>query len=953
MNESKLIMFLLVALFSFSEIKAENIGKIEGKVKDKKTNEMIVGATVRIKGQPIGTITNFDGTYSIENLPQGVYNIEISFISYKTIIFEEVLVQPNKVTIIDADLEENPNELAEVVISTTRMNNTEIALINSIKSSQLVASGISGQQIQRTQDRDASEVVKRIPGITIQDNRFIVIRGLGQRYNNVWINNLAVPSSEADVKAFSFDVIPSSIIDNLVIYKTTSPELPAEFAGGFVKITTKDMPETNSVSASYSTSYNQNSTFEKGNTYQGGKLDWLGIDDGTRSLPGGMPQHLNSLDLSQDPQVKSQLTDVGKSFNQNWKIEDYTMPLDQRFSIQIARKNKSTKVKIGNITSFSYSNSNDLLSIQNNTFSIYNYSMDKPSYSDAYMDQRSTNSVKLGLLHNWSFLINKNFKIEFKNFLNNQGIKRTTEREGYEFYNDGRKIKSSELKFLSRTTYTGQIGSVYTSDDNNSTFDVNIGYALANKLEPDIKRYKYIENPTDSTRFMILFGDMSNPDLSSQSRIYLKLNEKIYSGSANYNRKIQLLNRPFEFQTGLYSELKNRTFTARNFGYSISSSNSAFSNSELSVEEIFTNQNINSTDGIKMMEITGKSDSYKAGTRNISSYVLTRFSITKQLFLQSGVRFENNNLYLNSYKQGQDIKIKVNRQSTDWFPTLNMTYNLNKKNLFRMAYGLSINRPEFREIAPFYFVDFELNAGIYGNPDLKDAKIHNFDFRYELYSSSNDILMIGGFYKSFKNPIEMIILGNNPMQYSFQNVDKSISYGIEVDARKSIFISGVSNSLTFVFNATLLRSKVTYAGNSLERNRAMQGQSPYIVNAGIYYNNSNYGFDMSLLYNVIGKRIIAVGRTSPNQWEDIPDVYEMPRNLLDFSISKKIGKQFDIKFGVKDILNEPVRIVQTVNTNVDMSNYSQSNEIKNFNREQLNKYYQPGRYFTFGINFKF
>jgi outer membrane receptor protein involved in Fe transport len=275
--------------------------------------------------------------------------------------------------------------------------------------------------------------------------------------------------------------------------------------------------------------------------------------------------------------------------------------------------------------------------------------------------------------------------------------------------------------------------------------------------------------------------------------------------------------------------------------------------------------------------------------------------------------------------------------------------------MVRAAYGLSVNRPEFRELAPFYFVDFDMNAGIYGNPSIRQAYIHNFDLRFEHYPSPNETFNIGLFYKNFLNPVEMVIMGNSPTQYSFENVLSAYSYGIESDVRKSLgFISGADN-FSIILNAALIKSKVQFPAGSLERNRPLQGQSPYMVNAGLFYYNDNNGLMVTLLYNIIGKRIVAVGRPSPNQWEDIPNIYEMPRNALDLAVSRKFGKHIEIKAGMKDILNEKVIMKQIVDTNVDMAEVTggQNNSVKYFRRDQITKSYRPGRYLTAGITYKF
>jgi hypothetical protein len=479
------------------------------------------------------------------------------------------------------------------------------------------------------------------------------------------------------------------------------------------------------------------------------------------------------------------------------------------------------------------------------------------------------------------------------------------------------------------------------------------GYSFSNKNEPDAKRYRYLRSTEDTTQYFINFSD--NADLATESRMWFTLNEHILTGAINFTKQFYFSGFEPELKAGIYLENKIRNFSARNFGDSKASSASEFSTSTLPINEIFIDPNINLTTGIKLGEVTSLSDSYEASNKQLAGYISAKLPITSMISLYTGVRIENNRQNLSSYRQGTTIPVNVIRDTVNLFPSANLSINLNTKNMLRLAYGLSVNRPEFREMAPFYYVDFDLNAGIYGNPSIKQAYIHNFDLRFEHYPSPNETFNIGVFYKHFNNPVETVIMGNNPTQYSFENVLSAYSYGIEADVRKSLgFISGYEN-FSVILNAALIKSQVQFGDTELARDRSLQGQSPYMVNAGIFYYNEDKGLTVTSLYNVIGKRIVAVGRPSPNEWEDIPNIYETPRNLVDLAIGKKLGKHFEIKASIKDILNEKVKLIQTINTSVDMSAVEGSNTagIKYFNRTQVTKSYQPGRYLTIGATYKF
>ncbi len=948
----KSVAIILVFVLFISAGAEGQTGSIQGKVTDKADSETLIGAAIQVEGSTVGTITDADGQYILTNLKPGSYNLKISYVSYAARIIDNVAVEAGKTTTVDIEMEADVVDIGEITVTAIRKTNSEISVITDIKESKFVATGISGQQISKTLDKDASEVVKRIPGMTIMDNKFLVVRGLSQRYNNVWLNGAATPSAEADVRAFSFDIIPSSMIENIMIIKSPAAELPADFSGGFVRITTINLPERNGTTFSYSAGFSENSTF--GTFYKpvASSTDWLGLDDGSRALPGDMPAHLNEYESATNPNVREKITVLGRELNNDWRLLPATAYPDQKFLASINRKLKLGNHTIGNVTALTYSISNSSEKIRNTDYSIYDYVNDKPSYLNQFVDEQYANSARIALMNNTSFYLGRSTRIEWRNLINQYGSSRSISREGREWYNNGRYIRSEELRYLSRFIYTGQLAGDHSFKKGNTKITWILGYASSDKREPDTKRYRYIRDDADPDRYMLLFADQA--DLSSVSRMWINLNENTLSAALNLTKKLNLGGFNPEIKTGFYLENKDRNFHARNFGYAKGSPESTFGQTTLPVERIFTDENINLTNGIRLTEVTALSDSYVAGNDQLAGYLSLQIPVHKKFTVYLGLRAEKNRQTLSSYKQASAIKVTVDRDTLNFFPSANITYLFNENSLVRLAYGMTINRPEFREIAPFYYVDFEQNAGIYGAPHIKQAYIRNFDLRYELYPSPGETFNIGVFYKRFLNPIEQIIFGNNPTQYSFENVESAYSTGVEAEVKKSLaFISGFENFI-LVMNGSLIKSGVKFPEGSLSRNRPLEGQSPYIINAGLYYQNEMKGVMVSLLYNVIGKRIVAVGRPSPNKWEDIPDIYEMPRNVIDLTVSKSIGRHLEIKGGIKDLLNEKIEYVQTINAVVDMTAYSDGTDtrLKKFDNKQYTRTFYPGRYLSLGLSLK-
>ena len=964
-------LFCIIVLIIFSGIKVySQTGSITGIVVDKKTKETIIGANVVISGTTIGKSTDLNGFFEIINLKPGKYNLNVSFISYTTIELKDIRVEAGKSTKLNIEIEEKSTSLKGVTITERKKTDTEMSMISSIKQSSLVVSGISSQQIAKSQDKDASEVIRRVPGITIIDGRFVVVRGLIERYNTVWLNNATTPSSESDVRAFSFDVIPSNMIDRMMVYKTSAPELPADFAGAAIQIFTKNIPDKNSLSISYNAGIQQGTTFNDFYRYKGGKTDWLGYDDGTRDLPSGFPASTEFSNLgnftgtpSQIEAQKAEITRLGRSFNKIWTSERLKAGNDNSLSIGITRKFKIGKIDVGNYTSLSYSNSYDYNDIYKAGFISYDTIKDKKQYSYEFNDAEYSNTVKIGALFNWSFLINKNHTIELRNLFNQNGSSKTILRSGKEYYfsAEGVPIKATELGYTSRTTYSGQIGGQHKINNDNTKIDWTLGYAYANKLQPDNRRsystfYDGGGDPTDPNygKFTLAITKDANADLNG--RLFKDMNENIYIGGFNVEQKAKIFNYDPVVKFGVYTELKNRRFNARNIGFTMAKSSTFNVDLFQSLDEIYKDTNINYTNGLRVDEKTNLSDSYEAENKLFAAYISFKLPITALLNVYTGVRFENNKQILKGFSSKTNKPVEITNDIPDIFPSINITYTLTEKALVRLAYGMTVNRPEFREVAPYSYYDFELKSTVYGNDSLKNAYIHNVDLRYEWYPSLGETVTIGAFYKQFKNPIEATLIptsGSGGWDYLFLNTVSSSSLGVEIDMRKSFnnlskrtdFLKNFKN-ITLTFNASYINSKiVSDEAYVRDKERPMQGQSPFIINTGIYYQNDSLGLMVSLMYNVIGKRIMFVG--NPNS----PHIYEMPFNLIDFSVNKSLVKHFTAKFGIKNLLDETIKFTQTVEFNKDNNNDGIGDGIVEC--EQITKSYNPGRYFSIGFTYNF
>jgi TonB-dependent receptor len=413
--------------------------------------------------------------------------------------------------------------------------------------------------------------------------------------------------------------------------------------------------------------------------------------------------------------------------------------------------------------------------------------------------------------------------------------------------------------------------------------------------------------------------------------------------SGNLEQEIAQLSetRKLTLRAGFYTETKSRTFNARWLAYTKSRIDK-FDNDLLllPIDQIFTQNNFNDSTGFKITEGTNGTDSYIADNQLAAAYIGTTWPVNDKLTVSGGVRFEANQLILES-SDNNGKPLKIENPVNSLLPSINVSYNVSEKSLLRLAYARTLNRPEFREIAPFAYYDFVFNNVLFGNPDLETPTINNYDLRWENYPSAGEMISFGVFYKSFTNPIEQYFKpgagSGGTRNFIFNNAPSAYSTGLELEVRKSlepIFKTGFMSMLSVSMNASYIYSRVQLGDQAVgqKKSRIMMGQSPYVINTGLFYTNAERNLQCNLQYNIIGQRLFVVGT------EGTPDVYELPRNVIDFSISKTIGKNFEIKAGVQDILNQAVVLRQ--DSNEDGKITSNDELIYSFRR---------GSYYTLGF----
>lgn len=897
---------VFIFMLSFLFVHAQTI-PLAGKVVNEK-NEPVPGASVKISGVPGGTITDIEGRYTLHLSPNKTYGLIISAVGYAEKDIAEVEVAEGNANELNIIIETAAKDLEAVVVTGSRTN-ARRETVNSIiafqKNTNTVASVISAESIRRSPDKNTGEVLKRIPGASIQDGKYLIVRGLSDRYNTALLNGVQLSTTEPDRKTFSFDIFPSSMIDNIIINKAFVPEYPGEWAGGLVQVNTKDIPSSNFLSVQVGTGFNTQTIGKDFYTYDGGGTDWLGVDNGTRALPGHFPTKTNFQEL---PDAGK--TDLAKSIATNWSVHKGNAPINTSFQLNGGFNTKLFKKDFGAIIGLTYSRSSRNMDFDNG---FYSFNNNQGSLLFDYNSHKYSTDVLTGVLANFSIKLNRNNKISFKNILNVNASDYTTLRTGIDYEQDpvlGENIRARELAFRSNTFFNTQligehnIASLGTKINWYGSFNILDGYI------PQQRRVQYNQSKQEpGAPYNLLIGESKSQKTGSV--FYSMLSDYIYNAGGDITKRFRLFEQSQTVKAGYLFQVKDRLFDSRPFSIYLVDGTSPLRLQD--EDHVFNEANFDAGDPrkFKFDEIIGKQYRYMANSILNAGYLQFDNQFSSWLRVVWGARYEHFDQLVGSVKQNDERHAHI--KQGDLLPAVNFTFELNSKTNIRLSGSQTIIRPEFRELTNFAFYDFELGAAVIGSSSLKRTKVTNVDLRYELYPRAGEMVTLGVFYKYFKNPIELYFnqSGVATNTFNFLNAQEATGYGIEFDFRKKLDFANALRNFTFQANLSYIFNKVNDPNVKIDR--PMQGQSPYVINASLQYDIEKAGISTTLLFNQIGRRILYVGN------EQVPEIWENPRPLLDFQIAKKVLKgKGDIRLNISDIFNKRAYFYHDVDKNKNL-----------------------------------
>jgi len=771
-------------------------------------------------------------------------------------------------------------------------------------------------------DSDAGAAIKRVTGVSVQDGKYVFVRGLGDRYTKTLLNGMTIPGLDPDRNNVQMDIFPANLIDRIVVKKTFTPDLVGDFTGGIVDITTKDFPDSLTINFSYGTSYNPQTHFNKDfKLYEGGKTDYLAFDDGSRALP--FPIKTPIPDESKNSQDLTLLTSV---FNPQLAAAPHNNFLNQSLALSFGNQINKEHTDIGFNVALNYGiNYQYLEQVMNAEF--FKSPFDK---SQARLERNRESIAKVGERDvAWSTLIGTSIK-----------IRKTNKIRFNLFHSQNGNTKSSE-----GNTITGEANP--SQRINNALFYTqraitNLGLSGSHEIKNDIKiswkgaaTRSNIEDPDLRVIDMNCEIGNTDPNDSCEAGVY-HLDEAVGAGIRRDFRALQEYNYTGGIDIEIPFTLKNQNKTKLQFGFletykardfniqTFNVFNNETNNFTFDPNFFFQPENIWTVEDQKGTYVNydfTPSNTFNATQNIVAGYVMNEmpFGADNKMKLIYGLRAE----YFTNRFTGNEASASPNApldfvdsllvEDLSFLPAVNFVYNVTNNMNVRAAYSQTVARPSFKESSTVSIFDPIANRRYTGNINLKSTSIHNADLRWEHFYGAGEMISIGGFYKHFTNPIELIAEELAPNEIKPQNSPEATVLGAEFEFRKNFgFINenlkglSIGSNYTYINSKALMtdvefdsRKKEALKGEEISNTRSLFGQSPYIINGYLNYANANIGLQASLNYNVQGESIAVVGIGG------VPDVYEQPFHSLSCRISQSFAnKKARLSLSVDNILDQ-------------------------------------------------
>jgi TonB-dependent receptor len=891
------ILALLLALLPTSLAVAQGTGRIVGRVVDAEQGRPVANAQVEVVGAGIRAVTAVDGRYTLEGVPAGPTSIRVRMIGFGPKTVTGIAVAAGGSAAQDVALAAEAVQLAEISVTAAAERGTVNRALEEQRNAVNIVNAVSAEQIAKSPDSDAGQAIQRVSGVTVQEGKYVFVRGLGERYTTTSLNGTRIPSPEPERKVVPLDLFPSSLLEGITTSKTFTPEQPGDFSGAEVDVKTREFPARPIVNFSVSGGLNTAATGKNLVKAPTTGSEWLGFGGNERRLPADVAAagDLRGITTAQQNAL------IG-SFRNVWSSRSADGAPNGGVSLSVGGESPVFGQSIGYIGSLSYNNSQE---VQKDLIKGLAKNGAEPGTAlpfNTYTGSASRNSVLWGGLLNLSTRLGPETKLSFNNTYtrtaDNEASLLTGENEEFSQFNP---LALTRLDFVERSVRSNQVQGEHQIGERHAV-TWSVTSSGVDRNEPDRSDVGYTAH-RDASGALVPVTWVGQPRFAT--RTFSDLHETSWDLGANYRLFLGSPSLPVSLKLGGAYRDTDRDADTRAYDlYSV-----VLTNAEKSVapEQIFTPQNVAAGDFVLNANANG--GRYTAAEKITAGYAQVEVPLGDRLQVIAGARVETWHLDVDAVKTQGDLA-EARRRNTDVLPALGLTYRLTEDQNLRLSATQTLSRPEYRELAPIgYFEQVGLATTI-GNPDLQRALIQNYDLRWEWFPHPGEVLSLGVFAKRFSDPIEKVIIqaaGTNTL--SFVNADAAHNYGAELEVRSGLgFLSPSLEPFNVFANTTLMRSRITPGNEGISAltndDRPMVGQSEYVVNAGLGYGSRSGAWAATLLYNVAGQRILEAGSGG------LPDAYELPRHLLDLSVQLPVTGALALKLDGKNLLDAPYRLTQ-------------------------------------------
>ncbi len=906
-------------------------GRVIGRVINANSAAPVPQAQVFVAGTSLGTLSDLNGRYVIGAIPAGSIDITVQNIGFATKTVTGVVVSAGEVTTLDISIEESAVEITGLTVSAEREAGSAANLLDQRRTAASLVESIGAAEISRRPDSDAADVAKRMTGVTVAEGKYVFVRGLGERYSQTSLNGSSLPSPEPEREVVPLDLFPAGFLESLQTQKSYTPDLPADFSGGAVQIKTKDFPNRFTVRAGVGTSFNTISHFQDDFlSYGGGGLDFLGLDDGSREQPATVQDLIGDVRSGQRlPTDPAQRIAVGEEFRQlgqPFAPGLGTTPLNRSFNLSVGgRSDAGEEGEIGYFLAGTYSDSYTLrggncvdndggpIDLSNPSPRLRTGNCDEferkwrtSAFNEAtapfavpnvdYAFQRGARAVNWGTIGNFTWKPNPAQKISLRTTVN---LSTDDEARLYAGNNEediGGLIRSERSRWVERLMLWSQLSGEHQLLGD-SRLDWRVQLARAGRDEPLLRETIYLDDPVLEEFFLLDFTE-------SARYFYSELIDDDISGSFDWRFPFEFLGDEAAVKFGGAFRQRTRDFGARRLNWRFLGTEIRDLDAALETANVTASTPTEASDFF-INEVVEPGDLYDADDQRVAGYLMLELPLGSKLDAIVGARVEDYSLGLNS--RGEELQ---NLAQTDVTPSLNLIYSATDNVKIRASASQTLDRPEFRELAPFQFTEATSLRQLFGNPNLTVARIRSGDLRMDWFPRPGELISIGGFYKEMDDPIERVFIAAASSAFSFQNAEEAQVIGLELDVQLRLDrISRRLENFSFQGNYSRIESEVQVRAEGIffptETERALEGQAPYVLNTGLNYAGGS--FEAGLFLNRFGPRIDAAGGSG------IPDIEEQPRSVLDATVAFPLPRGLRAQVRATNLLDEPFLFTQTLN----------------------------------------